>query len=336
MRVFSDHHHQALTHSLQLLFEKRLGGQLFNPIGLSWFEQGFWKGASVYGDNLGTVGQYLGTRGYQPDSDGIYRFEGGKWITLDKFKEMDIDIVIASIPDHLAPFTDLINRFKPKAKLIFQVGNHFDGVDYSLAKNILASTSAVGLPTNVNVVFYHQEFDTKVYNYTEPNDSNYIRSFVHTLATASHFASDWQTFLELEKLMPEYRFESYGASCRDGCISEQSDIARLMKGSKFGIHLKKFGDGFGHVFWNWAFCGRPLITRWADYKDKLGGTLLKDGKTCILVDNLSTEEIASKIRYYSQVDCHKQMCHNIYDLAKQNCDFDEEEKKISLFLEKLI
>jgi len=339
MRVFSDHHHQALTHSLQLLFEKRLGGQLFNPIGLSWFEQGFWKGASVYGDNLGTVGQYLDTRGLEPDENGIYQVEGRKGITLEKFKETEIDIVIASIPEHLITFNNLIKEYKPKAKLIYQIGNEFGNYDFSLIKNFMVSTAPFSVPSHVNTIFYHQEFDLDIYKPSEEKPKNFIRSFVHCLSQGegqgSLYRQDWKTFLDLEDLLPEYQFQAFGASCRDGCINEQSEIARLMRESKFGFHLKKNGDGFGHTIFSYFATGKPVIVRKSQYEGKLAGLLMIDGVTCIDLDKGTLEESARRIKAIDDTK-YNEMCGNVYKRFKEVVDFEKEFKKIKLFLKKLI
>ena len=44
--VFADYHHSGLYRSFELLFEKRLGGTLFKPIGWDWWNQGYWHSPS--------------------------------------------------------------------------------------------------------------------------------------------------------------------------------------------------------------------------------------------------------------------------------------------------
>jgi hypothetical protein len=61
--VFTDFHHASLLQSFILLFEKRLGGNVFRPIGMEWAEKGFWK---IY-DHPATREQYLGLNGATPD-----------------------------------------------------------------------------------------------------------------------------------------------------------------------------------------------------------------------------------------------------------------------------
>jgi len=62
MKVFAELHHQSLFTSLQFLFEKRLGYQLFRPIGEKWFREGYWKICEPYGNDIRTITQYLGIR----------------------------------------------------------------------------------------------------------------------------------------------------------------------------------------------------------------------------------------------------------------------------------
>src|SRR3990167_11563745 len=114
MKVFADEHHQDLAYSLHLLFEHRLGYELYKPIGLEWFEQGYWDIAKPYGNNPGTINQYLEKRTQQFYPDGCPH----RLMTLEEFQETDIDIVLASIPDHFETYTRLIKDHKPNAKLV--------------------------------------------------------------------------------------------------------------------------------------------------------------------------------------------------------------------------
>ena len=112
MNIFCDLHQDGLYNSLIMLFDKRLGHNLFRPIGESWFTEGYWKLAEPYGNSSDTITQYLGIRdNYQPVDgtrplnevtkvDNYYTIKGDpynhKAITLEQFKNMDIDIMIAS------------------------------------------------------------------------------------------------------------------------------------------------------------------------------------------------------------------------------------------------
>jgi len=351
MNVFADFHHSDLMLSLQLLFEKRLGWKLYRPIGEEWFTEGYWKLAEPYNNNPATIAQYLDKRGVIPedgtkplntsiiDIDDYYLIDSPtmnqRAITLDRFKRMDIDIVIASIPDHFESFSRLIKDHKRNARLICQFGNILWNIKDYPYKNIMASIAPQKVPSGYNTVFYHQEFDTDVFNYELPKGGRHIRSFVNILETASIYEEDWKTFQEVEKLLPQYAFESYGSSCREGVVNGHKEIAKKMKESLFGFHLKSGGDGFGHILHNWFAVGRPPIVRYSQYEGKLAGELMSDGETCIFVDGLTPEEIANKITHYSSREKHKTLCKNAYKMFKRKVNFDAEFQRIKLFLKNL-
>lgn len=343
MNVFVDMHHGDLYESLRLLFEKRLGWNLYRPIGEDWFTHGYWKLAEPYGNNAGTVRQFLSTEvatwdpfvnlnGNYVLNDGIYfiydpiRKTHYKAITYDTFMEMQIDIVISSYQPHDEPFQRLANSHKSHPKFIVQMGNIYQTTE---AKNVMCSTMPYPVPADKNVVFYHQEFDLDTFKYIDPPRNNRITSFVMLLP-------DGGKYYDQKAEMPEYDFKAFGMGCPDGVISGLDKIAHEMQESMFAWHIKPQGDGFGHIFWNWGFSGRPIITRFSDYAGKLGGTLLVDGETAINIEGLTAPYIAERIRRYSEPEIHKKMCYDMYCRAKHYCDFDKEEIEIRKFLERVL
>jgi len=347
LRVFADLHHADLYYSLQLLFEKRLGGELYRPIGLEWYEEKYWN---VY-PHPATAQQYLAldqaivppqdTHGnYLRDQDVLnanYIFEDGiyyindstkdkiqRGITLNKFKEMKFDILISSIPQHIEPFNKLISLYQPQAKHIFQVGNswgHQPGI-----KNILASTSEFGVPGDINVCFYHQEFDLDVFKYVPPDPTNIkcIRSYIHLM-------QDKNVLDNYRRELSEYKFKTFGAGMEDN-VTKSTKLAELISTSGWTWHVKPGGDGFGHVLFDTYACGRPTIVNSSYYRGKLGAQLFIDGVTCIDISKHSVQEASSLIRHYSQPDEHQKMCENSYKRFKEVANFDEEEEKIRTFL----
>ena len=349
MNIFSDFHHNSLFTSLQMLFEVRLNHQLFRPIGEDWYEHGFWKLAEPYKNNHSTIIQYLGIRDHYQPKDGTpplneikhkddyytiksYPFDH-KAIILDQFKKMKFDIIIASYQPHIEPYLKLIQEYQPQAKLIHQQGNEW-AIDFNKVKNLLASVKPYKTPEDVNKVFYHQEFDLNLFSYESSKESSYIRSFINTLSTQRLFEKDWQDFLELETYLPEYIFESYGAGCSEGVLNKQSEIAEKMKKSKWIIHLKNQGDGYGHLLHNSFAVGRPVIYRGSQYKDKLGERLLEHLVTGIDLDIMPTVQAVNYIREQQFADYVK-MCENVYNRFIASVDFNKEQKDIENFLSKL-
>lgn len=363
-KIFGDQHHLSLFNSLRLLFEKRLGGLLYRPIGKEWVEQGYWRMAELYNNSPETIEQYLGIRPDYIPADGsmklnkVERIEDGVYyildpeydyyhraITLEKFMQVDIDIVIASIPQHIASFARLCEAHPKKPKLIYQVGNSWT-VNEGYAKNIMASAIIPNVPADTNIVTYHQEFDLDIFYPDRLRHANYptlskmpeknIYSFVNCFNTAQHYKGDWLNFLEIEKQMPDWNFKSYGGSCRDGAANGARALADKIREARFVWQVKMGGDGYGHILHNTAACGRPMITRRWDYVGKLGERLLIDGVTCIGIEGLSIQEMKNKIEYYNEPVRYVKMCFDTYQNFKKVVDFDREEKDLTNFLNNLL
>lgn len=371
MNVFVDFHHASLLNSFILLFEDRLGGNVYRPIGTEWYKNGYWK---VY-DHPATVEQFLGIGGATPDGtqklneleawygtgigrslpgDGIvsratdatvyecHDIDSGKTnkaITLDGFFHLPIDIVIASLPEHLEPFKMLCNNHFNHPKLIYQVGNAWpvgqEVMKYTV--NVMSSTRLHNRFMALNYVEYHQEFDTTIFS---PNESNMadktIASFVNCFSNDRLFADDWALFQIVESMMPDWEFLSFGGQCRNGACHGSKELATCMKTSRFIWHTKRGGDGYGHVLHNSAAIGRPIIFKKEYYEGKLGEQLMIDGATGIQIDNLSADQIKNKIEYYNEESRYAKLCENVYNNFKKVVGFDEEFLKLDYFLKNLV
>lgn len=349
LKVFSDFHHASLLYSFILLFEKRLGGSVYRPIGTEWADLGFWK---VY-DHPATQAQFLSTdQGFKPIDgtqplnkianveDGVYYCQDidsgyyNKAITFEKFMELDIDIVIASIPQHIEPFKRLCEIHPNHPKLIFQIGNSWT-IEAGLAPNIMASAVINNVPSNINFISYHQEFDLNIFKPMEVESRKRISSFVNCFDSAGHFQQDWELFTKVEKLMPEWGFYSFGGQCRDGAAHGSLQLADAINASRFVWHTKNGGDGYGHVIHNAGACGVPLIVKKGYYIGKLAEPLINDD-TCVIIDGLNPQQIVEKIEQANIPENHAKMRVSMYDRFKQVVNFDVEEVLIRQFLEKLV
>lgn len=351
-KVFVDFHHASLLNSFILLFENRLGGSVYRPIGREWFDQGFWK---IY-DHPATVMQYLDVGGATPDrtpplnelkdvtrsSDDtlIYNCQDidsgfyNKAITFDAFMKLHIDIIIASIPQHIEPFKKLCELHPDKPKLIFQIGNAWT-VDAGLAPNIMASALIENVPEHINFISYHQEFDLNVFKPLNMAKRNTISSFVNCFNVAGHFLSDWNLFMEVEEIMNDWAFRSYGGQCRDGAAHGSNQLAEFMNEAKFIWHTKNGGDGYGHIIYNASACGVPLITKKSYYENKMGAELMIDDVTCINIDGLTSNEVVEKIHYYSEPLRYQTMCDAVLSNFYKVVSFDIEETRLRAFIERL-
>ena len=157
--VFTDFHHAGLLNSLILLFEDRFKGKVFRPIGTKWHKMGFW----AIHDHPATVEQYLGVGGATPDGSprlnevkerafvdggGLYYCHDidsekeNRAITFEYFTNHPIDIVIASVPQHVEPFKRLCDLHVKKPLLIYQVGNEWNINEHkSLIDGVLSSAA---------------------------------------------------------------------------------------------------------------------------------------------------------------------------------------------------
>lgn len=338
--VFSDMHHMGLYNSLHLLFEKRLGGTLFRPIGEEWLTQGYWRMAEIYNNHPATVAQYLGIPLNDVIFDEVHRiFEPQHefWqnaITLNKFLELKPDIVIASIPEHIKTFKELADRVG--AKMIYQIGNAWP-VEAGLASNIMASAKIDNVPSDINFIEYHQEFPLGIfYPDLDSFPGKNIYSFVNCFNTASIYKGDWELFLDIESMLQNWSFKSLGGSCRDGVANGEKGVADKMREARFIWHTKWAGDGYGHIIYNSAAVGRPLIVKKQYYEEKMGSELMIDRETCLCIDGLNYNEICNKIEYFSEPGRYKTLCENAYNNFINKVSFDEEETKLKQFLEKLI
>jgi len=349
LKVFCDFHHASLLYSFILLFEKRLGGFVYRPIGMEWAERGYWK---VY-DHPATQLQFLtADQGYRPVDgtpplnqikdiqEGVYYCQDidsgyyNKAITFDKFMELDIDIVIASIPQHVEPFKRLCALHPNRPKLIFQIGNSWT-VDAGLAPNIMASAIINNVPENINFISYHQEFDLNLFKPQRLDDRRRISSFVNCFDSAEHFKDDWQLFLKVERALPNWDFYALGGQCRDGAAHGSDGLAKAINSSRFIWHTKNAGDGYGHIIHNAAACGRPLIVKKQYYIGKLAEPLIND-ETSVIIDGLNPQQIKDRIEAANEDDVHEKMSFAMYDKFKQVVNFDVEEIQLREFLEKLV
>lgn len=340
MRVLADFHHAGLFNSLRMLFEDRLGGEIYRPIGEEWLKDGYWKIAEPYNNHPLTVAQYLGIHlDYQKIGDGIYQiWEPAhdyyqKGITLEAFRRMNFDIVVISIPEHIKTFSGLASEVG--AKLIYQIGNSWT-VEAGLAKNVMASAKIDNVPDGINFIEYHQEFPLDIFKRAENIPDKDIYSFVNCFNSASVFRADWQLFLDVESKMTDWKFKSLGGGCRDGVADGQNEVARMMSEAMFVWHTKYGGDGYGHIIYNTGAVGRPMIVKKYYYLGKMGEELMTDGRTCICIDGLDTDQIINKIRYYSEPDRYHNLCYGAYNNFINKVNFDVEAEKLKTFVENLL
>lgn len=326
-RVFCDCHHGDLYESLRILFEDRLGYELYRPVGLEWFHEGYWQVVPAED----TARQYL-----LPTNDPFVRevFDhnhGGRThrcIRLDDFRSDPTDIVISSMPQHFPRFERLIRETGGKSKHIFQVGNHGWPAPPG-CKNILNSTLNRYDP-GINQVRYHQEFSLDEFNFVPCTNPKVITNLVHL--QQHHYKHIWDVLREI--LEPEgWEFRDYGAGNE---LGPAENPAQAIKDSGFIWQMKKgYTEGYGFNLHNAIACGRPVITCFSDYKDRIGGCLLANSVSAVDATGLNGHEIAEFLRNMLKDNWHDEMCRYAHKMFLSTVDFDKEEAEIREFLGRL-
>src|SRR5438477_11943582 len=166
MRVLLDYHHSCLWESMELLAE-RLGWTLLQPIGMDWFEQGYWNHERKHhGDEVAR--QYLSPWDADWAEDGGLRYRidpsHGRvqtLVTLEQAHGLRPDLVMSSLAHNHEGFARFASEVG--APFALQIGNvRFSAQDmaedrWDLATFGLVSGIMPAVPPKPHVV-YHQEF----------------------------------------------------------------------------------------------------------------------------------------------------------------------------------
>lgn len=358
-RILTDFHHSSLLRATNLLFGDRLHMMVYRPIGMEWFDEGFW----AINDIRDTANQFLSLdQAYKPrdntpalnkitydrdeflgerEADGVYyvadpgNLSHHRAATLQFFKQNQFDYVIASIPAHVPLFERLIAEYQPNAKLIVQIGNEWPQHLFA-GHNVLASVKPHDYGDDTNAMFYHQEFDLNVFHPSPVPDTRKVFSFINCMQQQMPLA--WTDFTGLEMILKArsgFEFRSYGGQCRDGNMNGPVELADKMREASMIFHVKEGGDGFGHIIYNAYAVGRPVITRRRFYSDRLAEELLVDG-TYLDLDKYNLPEATNMInRLHYMPDQLQEMGERAAAQFRKMVDYEKEAEEIGLWLNQL-
>lgn len=322
MRVLIDLHHAGLAESLHLLFEDRLGHEVYVPHGLDWWNEGYWQfGRWAWGDDR-LARQFLEIGESHPQ----YPERKYRRVALSEARDLgDWAYVVASVPDNEQGY----HRFAKEqgAKYVLSVGNTSQPVDWSLDPLALVSSEMPIVGRGVRV---HQEMSA-AFRWREPYQPGlWAASFVNCFPSMPCHTL-WR---DAYTLAPEGLWGEYGIDGAGGVIEPASKVASRMAVASFGWHDKVHGDGFGHVIHGWAAIGRPLIGHASHYAGKMAGPLWVDGETCIDLDRHSVFEAVTLMREIaSDPERHERMCRAMRGRFEALVDYDAEEQLIRGLLE---
>ncbi len=344
INVFCDLHHSDLYFSLHRIFEVRLGFKLYRPIGMDWFDQGYWKIAEPYNNARDTVGQYLNIAPGEWDQhknlngnhyveDGVYHVHEPvhryhqRAITLEKFKSMKFDIILSTYAPHDAPYEKLAKLYQPQAKVIAQLGN--TGQKTHL-RNVITSVPYNPKPGQ-NVTILHQELDPDIYFWTPPNaNTKNIYSMVNCYPYP-------ELYKKYKVALTEVDMKHYGGGSPDGGLFGCRGVAEKMRESNIGWQLKPLG-GLGHTAMGWMFSGRPIITNMSQNRSWGGNALriFEPGVTCHDIEAHSFEENLKMIRKMLEPEENAKWCERARARFTSVIDYDAEEQQFRKFIERLI
>lgn len=335
--VLVDFHHHDLWESLELLCA-RLGWDLYRPIGLEWFTEGYWNfERAFHGDRVAR--QYL--EPWATDHDGLrddasHPGRYHKLKTLAEARDLRPDIVIASVAHN----HEGLHRFAQEVGATFgiQLGNvRFSEIDmaedrWDLASFGLVSTLLPVQPPKPHVV-YHQEFSLTDFRHEAPveHDRLVVSSFVNCFAENTRGYAHFREVAHLASEIDWRAYGSYGSCPRDEYaaldLNRCAEVGDHMRASDIAWHTKQWSDGFGHVVHNWAAVGRPLIGYQSYYQTQLGGPLWVEGVTSYDITDRSADETRALVRSLDY-DKRRQMSEAMAARFRDVVNYDEEEQAI--------
>lgn len=344
INVFTDYHHGDLYYAMHLLFEQRLGFSLYRPIGLEWFQNGYWRIAEPYGNAQGTINQYLAINqlGWHPYKnlngehyieDGVYYVHDPghgyyqKAITLDKFASMHFGVIMPTYEPHEGPYVNLRDRYQQKAKLVAQLGN--TGQRSSLS-HVIHSVPYTPRPGQA-AVLCHQEIDPDLYKYVPPNHaSKKIFSMVNCLPYAG-------VYDQYKGALSEVEMRAYGAGSPDGPLSGSATVSVKMQEANIGWHLKP-QDGIGHTAMGWFASGRPVITNMSQVLGWGGAalSLFEPGVTCLNIEGGTVESNCAAIRRMLEPDENLRWAERCLKRFGEVVNYDREAERVRAMLEGVV
>lgn len=315
--------HSDLYYSLYSLFEKRLGMNLYRPLGgEDWSKKGVHT-ASVHSEE-----------GKTELIDDVYHISmemdyAQNAITFNKFIDMDFDIIVATTYINEEPFYNIIKSNQLNVKFIRQIGNIHETPVH--CKNVL-----IGLLTpmseSINYIKYHPEH-YKDYSYTDPNNHNTIKNFAGNMPFYPIDLNLWDT---LKTSLPDFIFKMHGQAGYDGSVPHLL-LSESIKESAFVWHIKPHGGG-GFTARQALACGRPCIVKksYCKIHYAIEDELFKDGINCIDFDLRTFEENVKMIREWSEPEAHIERCKIVAETFKEDVNFEEEACRIRTWIENIV
>jgi len=342
--LLADFHHDCLFESLGLLAD-RLGWTLYRPMGMEWFDEGYWNFERAWhGDAVAK--QYLEPWGSDADGRRLNTFHQRyqNLLTLDEARQDPPDVVMASVAHNhegLARFAREVG-----AKFGLHLGNvRFSPIDMAEDRWDLADfgivTSILPGPVSVPHVVVHQEFSLQDFRHEPPPADFRVSSFVNCFPENFDAYSGWKA---VASQRPDYDWRVYGAygsvpedEWAAGNLNRCAAVGDAMRAASVAWHTKQWSDGFGHVVHNWAAVGRPLVGHEWYYRSQLAGPLWQEGVTSFDITDKPVDDVVALIdRLHGDSDLVARMSEAMAARFREVVDFDQEEEQIRRMFETVL
>lgn len=351
MKALIDYHHHALWESHELTFTDRFGYELYRPIGMEWFDQGYWNfEREWHGDRVAR--QYLEPWGDDVDKGGHFeRWDTAhdrwlKMLTLEQARAAGINVVVASVSHN----HEGLARFATEVGATFGIhlGNvRFSHIDMAEDRWDLAHfgivTTKLPMPVERPHVVIHQEFRLEDFRYDPPihHDRFRVSSFVNCFAENRQGYGQFRVIADGHPEFDWRVYGSYGGAEVDqyaaGDIHRAPEVAAEMRSADVGWHTKIWSDGFGHVIHNWFAVGRPVFGYQGYYANQLAGPLWQEGVTSYNIEGRSIDEVVGLIRgLKDDPDRHRQMCEAAAARFREVVNFEADAEALRTLIESVV
>jgi len=358
MNILVDHGgHSDLYHSFHCLFEKRLGGKLYFPIGDEWIEKGYLK-------------QHFPPQGMGeavsegPVEDGIQKIqmqmEPGKGfytmvgITFQRFLELNFEVIITSTYYNEEPFYNLVKDRAPNAVFLRQIANihekplgfckniligaAYHPLDYNMHSNPDDGLSSIGCR---QFTYYPEQYEG--YRYSKPTGNKRLICLSKHMAPQDKEA--WDAFKR--KLTPQgYSFQLYGSQLFSyspdpiyGRSVPHLLLPKAISESDFIWYTKPHGGG-GYTVRQALASGRPVILRraYSEAHTSIECQLFKHGVNCIDLGQIEKSPgryNLSLFKEWSKEGNHEEVCKRVAETFSNDTRFEETAKKIGAWIKEL-
>lgn len=352
IRVLCDAIHADLWESLRLLFEVRLGWQLYRPIGWDWRTSGVWRFEEKQPYGEGVAHQFLDVWPsdsrvfFDSNEDGPYLERADtthppeviRLVTMDQARSLGVDLVLCTLAENEQGMW----RFAQEvgAHYGIQVGNQGAENLWPIAEFGLLSVTTPGMVPWKPFVTYHQEFDLGLFRADGGGGAE--PDLVMNRVQCTSQTPDHERWRRMAALVPEARWRWYGhCEPRDewfgGNHDTTAEVAASMHQARIAWHPKRWSDGYGHVIHNWFSIGRPVIASAGYYADKLAGPLFVEGETSFDMDRMTDGDLAGVVRMLLRdQERWLRMCDAAADRFAQVVSFDQEAEQIRTMLEGIL